>query len=209
MSTETTRGGHLLAALRLDRITADKRVSDIATAARGRSMTDDEQHDFDMATREVAALDKEIAAAEAAGPTIPPAASGPAAGAATVGRAEAAEIVKLCVDGGVPTMASGMLAEGIGVEDAKIRIAAVGEAASLVTGFRRIDASIPEDFAATMLAQGTSVDQIRAVLFDRVAAAQKDTAIISVAPARGDAARGTLKPVDLVADMKRRHGISA
>lgn len=199
----------MLASLRLDRMTADKRMNDIATAARGRSMTDDEQHDFDMATREVAALDKEIAAAEAAGPTIPATAAGPAGSGQTVDRTEAAEIVKLCVDGVVPMMASTLLAEGVSVEVAKTRIAAVGEAASLVTGFRRIDARIPEDFAATMLAEGKSVDQIRAALFEKLVAEEQETIVISQAPARGDAARSTQKPVDLVADMKRRHGISA
>jgi hypothetical protein len=79
----------------------------------------------------------------------------------------------------------------------------------LVAGFRRIDASIPEDFATTMLAEGKSVEQIRSALFGRLVAADDSTAIISSAPARGDAGRATPKPVDLVADMKRRHGITA
>lgn len=212
MTENATRGGHLLAALRLDRATAHKRMTDLATAARGRSMTDGEQHDFDMAERQIAALDTEITAAEAKGesmPPTPPASTAVEASAAGLDRLQAAEIAKLCVDGGVPTMASTLLAEGVSVEGAKARIAAVGEAASLVTGFRRIDASIPEDFAATMLAQGKSVEDIRSALFGRLVTADDSTAIISAAPARGDAARGTPKPVDLVADMKRRHGITA
>jgi hypothetical protein len=157
-------------------------MTKLATATRGRSMTDDEQHDFDAAASEVASLDEKIAAAEA---------EGTEAKDKTVGRAEAAEIVKLCVDGGVPMMASGMLAEGIGVEDAKTRIAAAGKAKDLVALARRKDGNIPEDLAATMLAEGKTVEDIRSALFDKLVAAEEKTSISSHAPiAAGGLAAG-------------------
>lgn len=190
-----------LAGLRLARTVASGRMTTLAAATRGRSMTDDEARDFDAAASEVTALDAQIAATEAAG-------GGQGGGATTIGRTEAAEIVKLCVDGGVPTMASTLLAEGVSVEGAKARIAAVGEAEALVAGARRVDARIPEDFAATMLAQGKSVDQIRASLFEKMVAADQKTPVVTHKPPAGGGTEAT-KPVDLVADMKRRHGVKA
>lgn len=163
-----------LPGLRRARTAASARMTKLATAARGRSMTDDEQHDFDAAAGEVASLDEKIAAAEAEGTETKD---------KTVSRADAAEIVKLCVDGGVPMMASAMLAEGISVEDAKTRVAAAGKAKDLVALARRKDANIPADLAATMLAEGKSVEDIRAALFDRLVAAEEKTSISSHMPA--------------------------
>jgi hypothetical protein len=148
-------------------------MTKLATAARGRSMTDDEQHDFDAAASEVASLDEQITAAEAAGP---------GGKEKTVNRAEAAEIVKLCVDGGVPMMASGMLAEGISVEDAKARIASAGKAKEIVALARKKDASIPADLAATMLAEGKTVEEIRTAVFDKLVASEEKTSISSHVP---------------------------
>ena len=188
-----------LPGLRRARTAASSRMTKLATAARGRSMTDDEQHDFDAAASDVASLDEKIAAAEAETTEVKD---------KTVGRAEAAEIVKLCVDGGVPMMASTLLAEGVSVEVAKTRIAAVGEAKAMVTGARRVNGSIPEDFAATMLAEGKSVDQIRAALFEKMVAADEKSTLVTHAPPAGGGTTAA-KPVDLVADMKRRYGVKA
>ena len=163
-----------LAGLRRDRAKASDRMTKLVTAARGRSMTDDEQHDFDAAARDVASLDEQITAAEGS-PTETK--------DKTVSRADAAEIVKLCVDGGVPMMASAMIAEGVSVEDAKTRIAAAGKAKDLVALARRKDPGIPADLAATMLAEGKSVEDIRTALFDKLVAAEENTSISSHVPA--------------------------
>jgi len=128
---------------------------------------------------------------------------------ATVARSDAAEIAKLCVDGGVPAMASTLLAEGVTVDQAKARIGAAGEIKNLVALARRKDPSLPSDLDATMLAEGKTVEQARASLFDKLVAAEEKTSIRSHIPAAGDAGRGSAKPVDLVADMKCRHGITA
>ncbi|MEG9458968.1 MAG: hypothetical protein MIN82_21985, partial [Methylobacterium ajmalii] len=54
-----------LAGLRHDRAKASSRMTELAAAARGRSMTDDEQREFDTAAGKVTDLDRDIAAAEA------------------------------------------------------------------------------------------------------------------------------------------------
>ena len=212
MSTATTGGGTLLAALHSDRAASADRMAAIAATARGRSMTDDEQHDFDVATREVAALDQEIAAAEArgkAGATIPPAPIGDAGPATMLGRMQAAAVAKICIDGGAPELAAGLLSEGSSVDEARARVAGLGEVKALVTGARRLNASIPTDFCASMLAEGKSLTDIRTAVLTKLAADGDSIALMTERPPTGEAAWRAPKPVDLVADMKRRHRISA
>lgn len=156
----------------------------------------------------------EPAAHQAATPPNPTAAlaavvDGPTASATTVSRSDASEIAKLCVDGGVPAMAATLLAEGVTVAQAKERIGAAGEVRNLVALARRKDPTLPADLDVTMLAEGKTVEQARAALFDKLVAAEEQTAISSHVPAPADAGRGSPKPVDLVADMKRRHGVKA
>lgn len=175
-----------LAGLRRDRATASARMSEIAAAARGRSMTDDEFRDFETAASEVTRLDGEISAAEGQQQTTQT--------STAIGRAEAAEIARLCATGGVPNMAATLLAEGVGVEDAKKRIAAAGEAKNLVALARRKDSSIPEDFAASMLAEGKGVEDIRTALFDKLVAAEEQTSVSSHVPAaQGNAGASAAK----------------
>lgn len=175
-----------LPGLRLARTVASGRMTKIATAARGRSMTDDEQHDFDAAAGEIASLDDRIASAEADAATAAAVAALPKPEGRSFSQADAAEVVKLCVDGGVPTMASSMIAEGVSVEDAKTRIAAAGKAKDLVALARRKDPGIPADLAATMLAEGKTVEDIRAALFEKLVAAEEKTSIASHAPPAAD-----------------------
>jgi ATP-dependent Clp protease protease subunit len=126
--------------------------------------------------------------------------------ATSVSRSDASAIAKACVDGGVPAMASSLLAEGVSLAEAKTRIGAAGEVKNLVALARRKDSSIPEDLAETMLAEGKTVEQARAALFDKLVAAEEQTSISSHVPADGKKTSDG-KPVDLVADMKRRHGV--
>jgi len=66
MTTETTRETASLADLRRDRSAASNRMTElVGVQARGRSLTDDEQRDFDAASREFTALDERITSAEA------------------------------------------------------------------------------------------------------------------------------------------------
>jgi len=162
-----------LAALRRDRAKASAVMSELVAAARGRSMTDDESSKFETAAADVARLDGEITAAE--GKTTVETAT-------TLTRVDAAEIARLCVTGGVPTMAATLLAEGVSVEDAKKRVAAAGEAANLVALARTKDPSIPVDLATTMLAEGKGVEDIRVALFDKLVAGEAKTEITSHIP---------------------------
>lgn len=149
-------------------------MTELATAARGRSMTDDEQRDFDAASRDLTDLEAKITAAEAAtGPTDTKA----------VSRADAAEIATLCVSGGVPAMAATLLAEGVSVEQAKERIGAAGKINDLVALARRKDASLPADLGAKMIAEGKTVEQARAELFDKLVASEEKSSISSHPPA--------------------------
>ncbi len=163
-----------LAGLRRDRAKASDRMSELEAAARGRSMTETEKKDFEAAEASVRDLDTKIAAAESEAERV---------AASSIGRADASEIAKLCVEGGVPGMAASLLAEGVSVEDAKKRVAAAGQAKDLVALARRKDASIPEDLAATMLADGKTVEQIRTALFDKLVAGEEKTSISSHIPA--------------------------
>ncbi|WP_244476019.1 hypothetical protein [Methylobacterium sp. Leaf93] len=149
-------------------------MNELATAARGRSMTDDEQRDFDAAASQVTSLDAKIATAEAEKDRT---------STTSIDRTDASQIARLCVEGGVPNMAATLLAEGVSLDDAKKRIGAAGEAQKLVALARRKDASIPEDLAATMLADGKSVEQVRAALFDKLVAGEERTSISSHVPA--------------------------
>jgi hypothetical protein len=103
-------------------------------------------------------------------------------------------------------MAASLLAEGVSLAEAKTRIGAAGEVKNLVALARRKDPNTPEDLADTMLAEGKTVEQARAALFDKLVAAENETSISSHIPADGKKT-GDGKPVDLVADMKRRHGV--
>lgn len=103
----------------------------------------------------------------------------PAATATTVARADAAEIVTLCVAGGVPAMAANLIAEGATVPQAKERIGAAGEIKNLVALARRADPSIPDSLTADLVGAGKTVEQARAALFDKLVAKDEATAVSS------------------------------
>jgi len=121
-------------------------------------------------------------------------------------RADASAIAKLCVDGGVPTMAATLLAEGVTVAEAKERVGAAGKINEMVASAHRKDPKIPKDLAATMLSEGKTVEQARAVLLDKLCANEEAAPTSSHVPPADDGAKPTAPKVDLVADMKRRHG---
>lgn len=126
-----------------------------------------------------------------------------AATASTVTRADASEIAKLCVEGGVPAMAATLLAEGVTVDQAKQRIGAAGEVTNLVALARRKDPTLAADLAATMLAEGKTVEQARAALFDKLVAAEESTAISSHVPAALGNAGATASATSMERELKR------
>ena len=100
-----------------------------------------------------------------------------AATATSVPRAQAAEIAKLCNEGGVPAMAASLLAEGTTVEQAKAKINSAGQIKDMVALARRANPAIPETLAATLVADGKTVDEARAALFDQLVAKDKTTVV--------------------------------
>lgn len=123
------------------------------------------------------------------GPAIPPNPSAalaaavdgakPAASSTSVSRADASEIVTLCIAGGVSAMAASLIAEGLTVAEAKVRIGAAGEIKNLVALARRADPTIPETLTADLIGEGKSVEQARAALFDKLVARDEATAVSS------------------------------
>jgi ATP-dependent Clp protease, protease subunit len=101
------------------------------------------------------------------------------ASAASMPRAQAADIVKACVEGGVPTMAAALVAEGVTIEQAKARVTAAGQVKDVVALARRSDPSIADDFAATMIAEGKTADQVKAALFDKLAAKAEEVPVLT------------------------------
>ncbi|KQO76434.1 head maturation protease, ClpP-related [Methylobacterium sp. Leaf88] len=127
----------------------------------------------------------------------------PTATASTVSRADASEIVTLCVAGGVPAMAASLLAEGATVAQAKERIGAAGEVKNLVALARRKDPTLPADLDATMLAEGKTVEQARAALFDKLVASEEQTSISSHPPAAQGNAGPTASATSMQRELKR------
>lgn len=99
--------------------------------------------------------------------------------ATSMSRSEASEIAKLCVDGGVPAMAASLLAEGVTVAVAKDRIGAAGQIKDLVALAGRANSDIKADLADTFLAEGKTVEQARAALFDKMVAKQEGNEVRS------------------------------
>ena len=127
----------------------------------------------------------------------------PAATATTVSRADAAEIITLCVAGGVPAMASTLVAEGATVAQAKERIGAAGEVKNLVALARRKDPTLPADLDATMLAEGKTVEQARAALFDKLVAKEAETSVASHVPAAVGNAGAAASATSMERELKR------
>ena len=169
-------------------------MNELTAAARGRSMTDDEQRDFDAAAGQVTDLDRQITAAEAEADQKT---------STSLTRSHAAEIAKLCVDGGVPAMASALLAEGVSVAEAKNRIGAAGEINNLVALARRKDPTLPADLGATMLAEGKTVEQARAALFDKLVAEENKTSISSHVSTDGGKAGITASASSMDRELRR------
>lgn len=128
---------------------------------------------------------------------------GPRADATTLSRADASEIAKLCVEGGVPAMTASLLAEGVTVAQAKERIGAAGQINDLVALARRKDPKLPADLGATMVAEGKTVEQARAALFDRLVAAEEQTAISSHVPAAAGNAGPTASATSMQRELQR------
>lgn len=92
-------------------------------------------------------------------------------------RAQAAEVARLCTEGGVPEMIAGLLAEGATAERTRGRIEMAGQIKDLVALARRSNPEIPEATASALIAEGKTVEQARAALFDKMVARDEETVV--------------------------------
>lgn len=123
--------------------------------------------------------------------------------ATAIPRADAAEIARLCNEGGVPTMTASLLAEGATLDQARARINSAGQITSMVALARRQNAAIPADAAATMIAEGKTVDQARAALFDKLVADQERTEVRSHVQAGSGELSATASTTSMQRELKR------
>ena len=85
----------------------------------------------------------------------------------------AADIAKLCNEGGVPTMTASLLTEaGITLEKATARVKAAGDIKEHVAlAHRQNPAAVPLTLTAEFVAQGLTPGEAKGILFDKLAAA--------------------------------------
>ncbi|WP_342640930.1 head maturation protease, ClpP-related [Rhodoligotrophos ferricapiens] len=114
----------------------------------------------------------------------------------------AAEIAEICTAAGVPQMTATLIKEGVTPAEARIRADTAKQIRATVD-LARTAPGIEADLADQFIAQGASIEQVRAQLFEKIATAQQPTTINTVLPPKSDAPR-----FDLVADMKRRIGMA-
>jgi len=127
----------------------------------------------------------------------------PVADTTTVSRADAAEIMTLCVAGGVPEMGAKLVTEGVTVAQAKDRIQTVANVAERVALARRQSPAIAADFGAKMLAEGKSVDEITSALLSAICATEDKTSISSHPPAAQGNAGPTASATSMERELKR------
>lgn len=123
--------------------------------------------------------------------------------ATAIPRGDAAEIAKLCLEGGVPAMTASLLAEGATLDHAKDRINSAGQITNMVALARRHNPTIPDTAAATMIAEGKTVEQARAALFDKLVGDQDKTAISSHVQAGSGELGATASATSMQRELKR------
>lgn len=130
--------------------------------------------------------------AAATGMMAPPAAQAPAPDAAAPAAAAsaapaaaapdlsvAAEIAQLCAAASLASLASPLIRQGASVEQARARIAAAAEIREAVTLARKACPQIDAQAAEAYIAAGTPIAQVRADLFEKMAAVSAAAPAIS------------------------------
>jgi ATP-dependent protease ClpP protease subunit len=92
--------------------------------------------------------------------------------ATAAANANAAEIVTICAAAGVPAMAANLIKEGATPEQAKARVDGAKDIRAAVSLAHKSCSAIEESLADTFIAAGTSLEGVRADLFQRMASAQ-------------------------------------
>lgn len=105
-------------------------------------------------------------------PPADPPADNPPADPSQSRQAEFAEIAKLCADGGVPAMAAKLIADGVSLADAKQRIGSASTIRGMFAKAKKMNSAVDMAQCDAMIATGSSVDMVKAHLFDTLAATQ-------------------------------------
>lgn len=119
------------------------------------------------------------------------------------------EIADICAKAGVATMTTQLLREGVTAEQARARTGQAKDIRMAVELARQKDRSIEATAADAFIAEGKSLDQVRATLFERFVATEDETLINPVTPLADIDASAVSKPIDLAAQMRKRHGIKS
>ncbi|RXF67694.1 head maturation protease, ClpP-related [Hansschlegelia zhihuaiae] len=94
----------------------------------------------------------------------------------------AAEIATICADAGVPAMTAQLIREGVTADQARARACQAKDIRMAVDLARKKDTKIEANAADQYIAQGKSLDQVRAALFERFVAQEEQTAINPTSP---------------------------
>jgi ATP-dependent Clp protease protease subunit len=84
----------------------------------------------------------------------------------------AADIAEACMEAGVPAMTAALIREGVDLATAKERITAASDIRSAVADASKRFPSITMDLADKFIANGDSIEKVRATLFEKIAATQ-------------------------------------
>ncbi|PZQ13746.1 MAG: peptidase S14 [Ancylobacter novellus] len=94
----------------------------------------------------------------------------------------AIEISDICAKAGVPAMTTQLLREGVTAEQARARTSQAKDIRMAVDLARQKDPTIEANAADVYLAEGKSLDQVRAALFERFVAKEEKTPINPTTP---------------------------
>ncbi|UHC17314.1 hypothetical protein LRS73_05315 [Methylobacterium currus] len=171
-----------------ERAAAVAKMEEMVFAGRqGRPMMNSEHHLFESLASDVADFDARPTAAKvdlsppSPAPAPPPPTTPPAMQAqGMINNDHAAEICRICLAGDAAHLASGLIAEGVSVAEARERVGATSTIREAVAHAHRMAPhAVPRDQAAAYLAQGLSVQAAREDLFARMVAAEEAVGEIS------------------------------
>lgn len=116
----------------------------------------------------------------------------------------AAEVADICMQAGVPAMASSLIREGATVDQARARASSAQDIKNAVAMARQSCPTMSADLADQFIASGMTMDQVRSKLFEQMTGAQAPATATAHQPGGTPPAGGGT--VDLVATMKQRVG---
>ena len=158
------------------------------------------------------AADRVPAASAAPTPDKEPPMPEPKAGASTPADIDAArreasslaiEISDICAKAGVPAMTAQLLREGVTAEQARARASQAKDIRMAVDLARQKDPTIEANAADAYVAEGKSLDQVRAALFERFVAKEETTPVNPTTPLAQPQSGATSAAASMQRQLKR------